>query len=232
MLISEQYYLNKSKFLVAADCIVFGFKDKELHILLTRRPVQPQYGEWSLMGGFVGENESLETAAKKVLFEYTQQRGIYMEQVNAYGEVDRDTGGRVISVAFYALVRLEEFDTSLAQKFDARWINIKDLPQLVFDHNKMVEDALTLLRFKVSMQPIIFNFFDGKFTLPALQDLYEAIYQRPIDKRNFRKKLASMDILDKLDIKETVSSKRGAFYYIFNEEKYKAYLASGKYYSL
>ena len=115
-----QYYINKSKFLVAVDCIIFGFKDKELHVLLTRRPVEPLGGEWSLMGGFVAENESLEDAAKKVLFNYTQQKGVYMEQVNAYGEINRDTGGRVISVAFYALVRLEEFDTSLAQSFDAR----------------------------------------------------------------------------------------------------------------
>jgi len=110
-----------------------------------------------------------------------------MEQVKAYGDVNRDTGGRVVSVAFYALVRLEEFDTSLARKFDARWVKIQQLPKLVFDHNRMVEDALTLLRYKTSMQPIIFNFFDKKFTLPALQDLYEAIYQTPIDKRNFEK---------------------------------------------
>ncbi|HHX57892.1 MAG TPA: NUDIX hydrolase, partial [Clostridiales bacterium] len=89
---SKQYYKNKSTFLVAADCIIFGFKDKELHVLLTRRPVEPMAGEWSLMGGFVAEDENLEDAAKKVLFEYTQQKGIYMEQVNAYGEVDRDTG--------------------------------------------------------------------------------------------------------------------------------------------
>ena len=229
---NNQYYKGNSKFLVAADCIVFGFKDKELHVLLTRRPVEPMAGEWSLMGGFVDENESLENAAKKVLFRYTQQKGIYMEQVNAYGKVDRDTGGRVISVAFYALVRLEEFDTSLAKRFDARWMNVKELPQLVFDHNQMVEDALTLLRFKVSMQPIIFRFFDEKFTLPALQDLYEAIYQREVDKRNFRKKLTSMNILDKMNIKDTLSSKRGAFYYKFNEEKYEELLGSGKYFSL
>ena len=228
----NQYYKNNSEFLVAADCIIFGFKDKELHVLLTRRPVEPMAGEWSLMGGFVDENESLEDAAKKVLFRYTQQKGIYMEQVNAYGDVDRDTGGRVISVAFYALVRLEEFDTSLAKRFDAKWINVNDLPQLVFDHNRMIEDALTLLRFKVSMEPIIFKFFDDKFTLPALQDLYEAIYQRQVDKRNFRKKLSSMNILDKLDIKDTESSKRGAFYHRFNKKKYKEFLDSGKYYSL
>lgn len=229
---NNQYYKNNPKFLVAADCIIFGFKDKELHVLLTRRPVEPMANEWSLMGGFVDENESLEDAAKKVLFRYTQQEGIYMEQVNAYGEVDRDAGGRVISVAFYALVKLEEFDTSLAQRFDARWTNIKELPQLVFDHNKMVNDALTLLQLKVSMQPIIFKFFDEKFTLPALQDLYEAIYQREVDKRNFRKKLSSMDILDRLDTKDTESSKRGAYYHKFNEDKYNEFLATGKYFSL
>ena len=98
--------------------------------------------------------------------------------------------------------------------------------------NKMVADALTLLQFKVSMQPIIFKFFDEKFTLPALQDLYEAIYQREVDKRNFRKKLASMNILDKLEEKDTVSSKRGAYYHKFNEDKYKEFLDSGKFYSL
>lgn len=229
---NNQYYKNNPKFLVAADCIIFGFKDKELHVLLTRRPVEPMANEWSLMGGFVDEDESLEDAAKKVLFRYTQQEGIYMEQVNAYGDVDRDAGGRVISVAFFALVKLEEFDTSLAQRFDARWTNIKELPQLVFDHNRMVSDALTLLQLKASMQPIIFKFFNKKFTLPALQDLYKAIYQRDVDKRNFRKKLTSMDILDKLDTKDTESSKRGAYYHKFNERKYKEFLDSGKYFSL
>lgn len=226
------YYSNNSTFLVAVDCIIFGFKDKDLHILLTRRPLEPQGGEWSLMGGFMEESESLDQAAEKVLYRYTQQKGIYMEQVKAYGDVNRDPGGRVVSVAFYALVRLEEFDTSLARKFDARWVKIQQLPKLIFDHNHMVEDALTLLRYKTSMQPIIFNFFDKKFTLPALQDLYEAIYQTPIDKRNFRKKIASMQILDKLNIKDKTSSKRGAHYYAFNEKKYQQFVREGKRFSL
>lgn len=227
-----KYYEGNATFLIAADCIIFGFKDKELHILLTRRPVEPEKGEWSLMGGFMEEQESLEKAAEKVLFRYTQQKGIYMEQVGAYGDVNRDAGGRVVSVAFYALVRLEEFDTSLARKFDARWVNVRNLPKLVFDHNRMVADALTLLRYKVSMQPIIFSFFESRFTLPALQDLYEAIYQTAIDKRNFRKKLAAMDILDKMDDKDKSSSKRGAHYYTFNREKYQKMLSEGKIYSL
>lgn len=231
-MLNTNFYSGNATFLVAVDCIIFGFKDKELHILLTRRPVEPLKGEWSLMGGFVGENESLNEAAEKALYRYTQQKGIYMEQVKAYGEVNRDIGGRVISVAFYALVCMEEFDTTLAAIYDARWVNIRELPSLVFDHNQMVNDALTLLRYQVSMQPIIFHFFDKKFTLPALQDLYEAIYQMPIDKRNFRKKIASMKILDRQDEKDKSSSKRGAYYYVFNKKKYDAFLREGKRFSL
>lgn len=227
-----RYYLDNATFLVSTKCIVFGFKDKELYILLARRTVEPMLGEWSLMGGFVAEDENVEDTAKKILYSYTQQKDIYIEQVKTYGETDRDSGGRVISVAYYALVCLEKFDASLAKKHDAKWINLTEIPDLIFDHNEMVEDALTLLRYKVSMQPVIFKFFSEKFTLPALQSLYEAIYQKPTDKRNFRNKIASMDVLDRLDIKDTESSKRGAFYYIFNEEKYKAFLESDKCFSL
>jgi len=226
------FYPHDAKFLVAVDCIIFGFKNQELSILLTRRPVEPNKGEWSLMGGFMDENESLDKAAEKVLFRYTRQKGIYMEQVGAYGEVERDPGDRVVSVAYYALVRLEEFDTTLASAFDAKWVNIHQLPRLVFDHNRMVDDALQLLRFKVSLQPIIFEFFEGKFTLPSLQDLWEAIYQMPVDKRNFRKKIAAMGILDRLEIKDKSSSKRGAFYYTFNQQKYDEFIASGNRFSL
>ncbi len=226
------FYPDNTKFLIAADCIIFGFTKKELHLLLTRRPVEPLKNAWSLMGGFMEENESLTQAAEKVLYRYTQQKNIYMEQVGAYGDVHRDQGGRVVSVAFYALVRMEQFDTSLARHFDAKWMDVRELPPLIFDHDQMVQDALTLLRYKVSMQPIIFNFFESKFTLPALQDLYEAIYQMPIDKRNFRKKLISMDILDKHEEKDKSGSKRGAHYYSFNKEKYNKLIESGKIYSL
>ena len=229
---NAMYYQNTDQFLISVDCIIFGFHDKELHVLLTRRPVEPLINEWSLMGGFMENGESISQAAEKVLYRYTQQKDIYMEQVGAYGDVNRDTGGRVVSVAFYALVKVEKFNTSLAKKFDARWINLKELPQLVFDHNNMVMDALTLLQYKVSSQPIAFNFFNDKFTLPALQDLYEAIYQMPLDKRNFRKKLSTMEILDKLEEKDKVNSKRGAFYYIFNKQKYNKFIAEGKRFSL
>lgn len=229
---NTMYYQNTDQFLISVDCIIFGFHNKELHVLLTRRPVEPMKNEWSLMGGFMEKGESISQAAEKVLYRYTQQKEIYMEQVGAYGDVNRDTGGRVVSVAFYALVKVEKFNTSLAKKFDARWINLRELPQLVFDHNKMVMDALMLLQYKVSTQPIAFHFFNDKFTLPALQDLYEAIYQMPLDKRNFRKKLITMEILDKLEDKDKLNSKRGAFYYIFNKHKYNKFIAEGKRFSL
>ncbi len=229
---NTMYYQNTDQFLISVDCIIFGFHNKELHVLLTRRPVEPMINEWSLMGGFMEKGESISQAAEKVLFRYTQQKEIYMEQVAAYGDVNRDTGGRVVSVAFYALVKIEKFNTTLAKKFDARWINLKELPKLVFDHNKMVKDALMLLQYKVSTQPIAFHFFNDKFTLPALQDLYEAIYQMPLDKRNFRKKLSTLEILDRLEEKDKASSKRGAFYYTFNKKKYNKYLAEGKRFSL
>ncbi len=226
------FYSHSAKFLIAVDCIIFGFKDKELHILLTRRPVEPNKGEWSLMGGFMDDGEALDHAAKKVLYRYTRQEGIYMEQVNAYGEVERDSGDRVVSVTYYALVKLEEFDTSLAKEYDAQWVNVRELPKLVFDHNQMVNDALQLLRYKASSQPIIFEFFGDKFTLPALQELWEAIYQMPVDKRNFRKKVSSMDILDKLEMKDKSSSKRGAFYYVFNQQKYNEFIENGNRFSI
>lgn len=228
----QAYYENNDKFLIAVDCIIFGFHKNELKLLLTRRPIEPHINQWSLMGGFMEENESLSQAAEKVLFRFTQQKDIYMEQVGAYSEIDRDTGGRVVSVAFYALVQINKFNTTLAKKFDAKWININKIPKLVFDHNQMVEDAIKLFQYKVSTQPIAFHFFNNRFTLPALQDLYEAIYQMPLDKRNFRKKLSSMDILDKLEEKDKASSKRGAFYYTFNEKKYEEFINQGKRFSL
>lgn len=228
----ETYYKNNDQFLVAVDCIIFGFHNRDLHVLLTRRPVEPMKNEWSLMGGFMEAGESLNQAAEKVLYRYTQQKNIYMEQVGAYGEIKRDAGGRVISVAFYGLVHTEKFNTDLAAEFDAKWIKLQKLPNLVFDHNEMVNDALNLLQYKVSTQPIAFHFFDDKFTMPALQDLYEAIFQVPVDKRNFRKKLSAMDILDKLEEKDKENSKRGAFYYQFNNKKYKKFLQDGRRFSL
>lgn len=229
---TSTFYQNKDTFLVAVDCIIMGFHDNELHILVTRRQMEPLKGGWSLMGGFVNATESIEEAAKRVLIEFTGIDNIFMEQVGAYGELNRDLGERVISVAYCALVNIDEFDTSLAMKYDARWIRITRLPELVFDHNKMVKDTIGILQRKAAVKPIGFNLLGEQFTLPTLQSLYESIYQETIDKRNFRKKLLTMDILEKLEEKDKSSSKKGAFYYRFNKEKYDQLIQQGLHFSL
>lgn len=229
---NSTFYSNITTHLVAVDCIIMGFKDNELNILLTRRPFEPLIGGWSLMGGFVKLSESVNVAAARVASEFTGITDLYMEQVGAYGDVDRDLGQRVISIAYYALINMDLFDTSLMDKYDARWVKISLLPDLVFDHNKMVKDTISLLQRRAAIKPIGFNLLGEQFTLPQLQCLYEAIYQETIDKRNFRKKILSMDILEKLEEKDKASSKRGAFYYKFIKDKYDQLLEQGLHFSM
>lgn len=225
------FYKNKDKFYVAVDCIIIGFRDNDLNILITRRPFEPLIGGWSLMGGFVKDFESINDAAKRVVREFTGIEDIYLEQVGAYGELERDVE-RVISIVYYALVDIDKFDTSLAEKYDARWVKILNLPNLILDHNKMVKDTITLLQRRAAVKPIGFNMLQEQFTLPTLQSLYESIYNETIDKRNFRKKLMAMDILEKLDEKDKSSSKKGAFYYKFKKEKYDQLIQQGLHFSL
>jgi len=226
------FYLNKDTHLVAVDCIIMSFHNNDLYILIARRPFEPMKGGWSLMGGFVNTGESVNEAAGRVLDEFTGIEDIFMEQLGAYGEVERDLGERVVSIAYYALVDMEKFDITRAVKYDTRWVKISLLPELIFDHNKMVKDTINTLQRRAAVKPIGFNLLGDRFTLPVLQSLYEAIYQEPIDKRNFRKKILSMDILEKLDEKDKSSSKRGAFYYQFNKDKYDQLIQQGLHFSL
>lgn len=214
------FYNDKSKLFVAVDCIIFGFNKNGLNLLILKRNMEPAKGEWSLPGGFLEYNESLNDAAHRVLNELTGLDHVYMEQVEAFGETNRDPGERVISVAYYALIDLQDQDISLLNKYNACWVNTKDLPLLIFDHKEMVEKALITLRKRTTIEPIGFNLLPDKFTMPQLQALYEAIYDVQLDKRNFRKKILKMGILDKLEEKEKASSKKGAFYFRFNLEKY------------
>lgn len=228
---STTYYENKDKLYVAVDCIIMGFQDNELNILIAKRPFEPMKGGWSLMGGFVNELESVKEAAQRVTYEFTGIDDIYMEQVGAFGELNRDFE-RVISIAYYALVDIEKFDTTLAAKYDARWVKITQLPELIFDHSLMVKDTINLLQRHAAVKPIGFNLLQEQFTLPTLQSLYESIYQEDIDKRNFRKKILAMDILEKMDEKDKSSSRKGAFYYKFIKEKYDQLIQQGLHFSI
>jgi len=220
--------------LVAVDCIIFGYDllEKEIKLLLFKRLIEPAKGKWSLEGGFVEENESLDEAASRILRKITGLESVYLKQSYSYGEIDRDPGGRVISVAYFALIALRDINKDLALENGVHWRSISKLPELIFDHPKMVKRALTDLQNQVKVKPIGFELLPEKFTLVQLQDLYEAIYQRSVDKRNFRKKILKMGILEKLDEKEKETSKKGAYYFKFNKENYEKLKKDGFYFDL
>jgi len=227
-------YAHGTKHLVAVDCIIFGYDivEKEIKLLLFKRLIEPAKGKWSLEGGFVEANESLDEAAARILRKITGLDSVYLKQSYSYGETDRDPGGRVISVAYFALIAIRDISKDLALENGVHWRSISKLPDLIFDHPKMVKRALTDLQNQVKVKPIGFELLPEKFTLVQLQDLYEAIYQRSVDKRNFRKKILSMGILEKLDEKEKETSKKGAYYFQFNKENYEKLKKDGFYFNL
>ena len=191
------FYSKYPKLLVAVDSIIFGFNenDRELKLLLLKRNFEPEKGKWSLMGGFLDPDESLDDAAQRIVSQLTGLDDVYMEQLFAFGDVHRDAGGRIVSVAYFSLIKINEHDSKLVKEHGASWIGLSELPKLIFDHNEMVEKALRKLRIRARTQPIGFELLPEKFTIPQLQRLYEAIYQIPFYKRNFRRKLLSMDLL-------------------------------------
>lgn len=223
------FYSNFPKILVAVDAIIFGFNENEfdLKLLLLKRNFEPEKGNWSLMGGFVAPEESLDKSAQIIVSELTGLNNVYMEQLFAFGNVKRDSGGRIISVAYFSLLKINEHDSELVKKHGAYWISVNELPELIFDHQEMVDRALRKLRIRARTQPIGFELLPKKFTIPQLQRLYEAIYHMPFDKRNFRRKLLAMNLLEKLNEKEKETSKKGAFYYQFNKSKYEELLERG-----
>ncbi len=221
------FYDNHIKHFIASDCIIFGFDQKELKILLIKRGFEPERGKWSLMGGFVGAGESLDEAAARILFRLTGLRNVYMEQLYAYGEVDRDPVARTISVAYYALIRTDSYEKALAEKYNAKWFAVSKRPPLIFDHDEMVEKALARLRRKTRTQPIGFELLPEKFTMPQLRHLYEAINDTSHDRRNFSKKIRSMKWIVRLDEKDKSTSKKGAYYYRFDRDIYQDLLADG-----
>ena len=214
------FYSDKERFLVALDCVIFGFHAGELHLLLLQRNFEPAKGKWSVMGGFLEKDESPNDAAGRVLENLTGLNQVYMEQVGIFGEVNRDPGERVLSVAFYALIDINDSDRELVKQHNAYWVIIHDLPELIFDHKEMVKEALKRLRRKASSEPIGFNLLPELFTLTQLQRLYDVIYNETLDKRNFRKRVAEMDFIEKTEKIDKTGSKRGAALYRFNEKAF------------
>ena len=220
-------YETEDKVLLAVDCIIFGFDAEELKILLIKRDFEPEKGKWSLMGGFLKSNEALDNAANRILLHLTGINNVYMEQLYTFSKIDRDPGQRTLSVAYYALINIEDHNTDLNRQHSAEWFSISKAPSLIFDHDIMVRHAIHRLRYKASTEPIGFELLPEKFTMRQLQKLYEAILNEQLDKRNFINKINGLDILIKLNEKDKNSSRKGSFLYMFDEEKYKKKLEEG-----
>ena len=216
-----KFYNEYSKVLVSVDCIIFGFNEGELRVLIGKRKMEPGLGKDSLYGGFVRNNESVDEAANRVLLELTGLRNLYMQQVGAFGQVDRDPGERVISIVYYALINTTDYDSMQQKQHDVHWVNINDLPELYSDHNEMVRKAHKMMKDKISREPISFRLLPNLFTLTQLQKVYEAVCGEEVDKRNFRKRIKEMDFIEKTELIDKTSSKRGAYLYRFNKKAYK-----------
>lgn len=212
---------------LTVDCAVFGFDGSGLQILLIKRGLEPFFGTWALPGGFVQMDEDLESAARRELEEETSLRGVFLEQLFTFGAPDRDPRGRVVSVAYFALVRPDQNPaTADTDASEASWFPLHSLPELAFDHSHILATALERLRGKIRYQPIGFELLPTRFTLTQLQSLYEAILGHEIDKRNFRKKILAFDFLIPLEA-FTEGAHRPARLHRFDRRKYNAHVRRG-----
>ena len=215
-------YSKQTRLLIAVDCIIFGFDGHGIKLLLIKRSFEPEKGKWSLMGGFVQPDESLKECADRVLKQLTGIQGVYLEQLRTFSKPDRDPVERTVSVAYFALIDINQYEKQISHDYNAEWFLLKSKPKLIFDHDEMVALAQRQLRYKASLHPVLFELLPEKFTIPQLQELYQGVYDTTFDNRNFSRKILSTGLLMKQKEKDKINSKKGAFYYKLDKKKYKA----------
>ena len=215
----KQYCYRYPHPAVTTDCVIFGFDGNELKVLLIERGIDPYKGHWAFPGGFLNPDESAETGALRELKEETGIESAYIEQFHTYSAPDRDPRERVITIAYMALVKIQEARGG-DDAADAKWFPIDKMPNLAFDHDLILRDALARLRERIHFHPIGYDLLPEKFTMKELQTLYEAVLGVHFDRRNFAKKMQHLDILVQLDETIWPTTKREAFLYKFNLEKY------------
>lgn len=206
---------------LSIDCLIFGFKKNELDILLVQHGEGISKGRWALPGGWIRYNEGTDEAAERLLSDLTGVSNIYLEQLRSFGHVNRYPSKRVITIAYYALVKPENYTLHAGfTAADAQWFKISEVPELPYDHREILNSGLSYLKHKVRHEPIGFNLLPKKFTLLQLQELYEAILDKKLDKPNFRRKLMKMNLLEPLKEKQTDVSHRAAGLYRFDKKIY------------
>lgn len=216
-----QNFSNEVIDTLSIDCLIFGFQDSKLEVLLVKHAEGIIKGSWALPGGWVTYNENIDDAAGRILGDLTGVGNLYLEQLHAFGEVDRYPNKRVITIAYIALTKPENYQ--LIPGFtasDAKWYDVKDIHELPYDHSNILQSGLDSLRRKVRYEPIGFNLLPEKFTLRELQELYEAILDVKLDKPNFRRKIMKMNLLIPCNEKQEGVSHRAARLYRFDKEIY------------
>lgn len=214
-------YQNQIRLLVAVDCIIFGFDGQQLKILLIKRGFEPKRNHWSLMGGFVEPNESADKAAIRILKRLTGLDGVYLEQFHTFSEPDRDPIERTLSIAYFALIDIHQYEKQISDEYHPEWFPLNKEPDLIFDHQQMVAMAKAKLRYKAALHPLLLELLPPKFTLPLLQNLFEDVYETTFDKRNFSRKILSTGLLLKQKDKDKSNSRKGAFYYKLDKKHYQ-----------
>lgn len=214
--------MSRPKISLTVDGVVFGYDPTpKVSVLLVKRKYDPYKDLWAIPGGFVEQNESLEEAVYRELQEETGVKISYLEQLYTFGTPDRDPRGRVVSVAYFGLVKPDSFKVEAASDAkDVRWFDIKELPKLAFDHTTVLDIAIQRLRAKITYEPIGFELLDERFPFSDLENLYTTLLGRSIDRRNFRKKILSFGMLDELEEKVKKGAGRPANLFQFNEERY------------
>lgn len=218
---------------VTTDCVIFGFDEGELKILLIERGIEPYKGRWALPGGFLDMNEDAETCARRKLLEETCLSDLFMEQLYTFSAVERDPRYRVVSIAYYALVKLSDYEAQAGtDTANIKWFPLSEVPDLAFDHQEILKMAIERLKGKIKYQPIGFELLPEEFTLPELHQLYETVLQTKLDRRNFRKKMLSFGLL--IDKNEFLSGapNRAPKLYSFDKEKYEKLSEDGFYFEL
>jgi 8-oxo-dGTP diphosphatase len=213
---------------LSLDCVIFGFKDAELYVLLVKHGQGPTKGSWALPGSWIKYNESLDEAANRILTSQTSVGDIFLEQFKTFGDLERFPDKRVITVAYYALVNIEKFELHAGPTvIEVNWFRITNIPKMSFDHNTILTSCFSYLQHKVQHEPIGFNLLPEKFTLLQLQELYEAILGQKLDKSNFRRKFMKMNLLISCNIRQEDVSHRAAMLFRFEETTYNRLIEKG-----
>lgn len=225
---TQKYCYEYPRPAVTTDCVIFGFDGVDINVLLIERGIEPYKGKWAFPGGFVQMDESTEECAKRELFEETGIKDVFIEQLYTFSDVKRDPRGRVITVAYFALVKTLDYQLLAGDDaIKAQWYKLKDIPSLAFDHDLILRIAHNRIKGKIRYQPIGFELLDSKFTMPQLQLLYESILEIKFDRRNFSNKILKTGLLIQLEEKVPNVPHKAPRYLMFNKKKYNELQSSG-----